>query len=293
MHHFRSRILSDDTFPLEVESALSEYCDRRNVTCKKCYKKFKVTSHLKVHIVNQHLGYKRWRCTVCQFGSWRRSACLSHAGREHRSRGGNAGGLVEERSQEAYMKGWEEREEVHRVFTGGEEEGAAAGAGDDDGDRGGDDGDGEWPPRVWNPVPGPASASEPGSNGESPVESCGRNLIKTASNQGKHSEEEGEEEEEEEEEEDLEISFRDTAALAEAICGAAGLTARKRTASDSNDVAAGCGKRPRVGEPGLEGGDEGGRKEEEEEEAQGPARPCNGGRDELEGLVEKREEATG
>jgi len=91
----------DNNINTEIDKKIMEYVNRRKVECRTCNQKFSKTLLVKNHVAEEHLKLKRWACTICDFGSWLKINCLTHAEKAHRLRNAESG--IVEQSKELYF----------------------------------------------------------------------------------------------------------------------------------------------------------------------------------------------
>eukprot|EP00090_Calanus_glacialis_P039965 TRINITY_DN6961_c0_g1_i1.p1 TRINITY_DN6961_c0_g1~~TRINITY_DN6961_c0_g1_i1.p1 ORF type:complete len:820 (-),score=223.21 TRINITY_DN6961_c0_g1_i1:225-2684(-) len=85
----------------DVDRKIMEFVNRRKVECRICSKKFSRTLLVRNHVAGEHLKLKKWTCAICEFGSWTKQHCLTHAGKAHRLRDIESG--VIEQPKEKYF----------------------------------------------------------------------------------------------------------------------------------------------------------------------------------------------
>lgn len=78
-----------------------EMINRRKLQCRLCNRRFSRTFLVQQHVAGFHLGLKRWRCTVCHFGAWKRNHVLRHVLESHRQR--NAESFLREEPKKVYF----------------------------------------------------------------------------------------------------------------------------------------------------------------------------------------------
>ena len=77
-------IIPEEIIPSQVQEKIMESVDRRNVQCKQCFKKFRTSKLVQQHVANHHLQFKRFKCTLCDYGAWVRDHVVKHVENNHR-----------------------------------------------------------------------------------------------------------------------------------------------------------------------------------------------------------------
>lgn len=94
--------------PADVEKKIMEGINRRHLQCTTCFKRFRRTVLAQQHVAGTHLKLHRFKCTVCDFGAWKRSHVVRHAEKSHRSRTNQE--HVIEQPKEVYFAKYEHQE---------------------------------------------------------------------------------------------------------------------------------------------------------------------------------------
>jgi len=88
--HLLEKIVDEEEepeeIPADVEKKIMEGINRRHLQCTTCFKRFRRTVLAQQHVAGTHLKLHRYKCTVCDFGAWKKSHVIRHAEKSHRSR---------------------------------------------------------------------------------------------------------------------------------------------------------------------------------------------------------------